>query len=168
MARPSWRARLADHLESRDVARVVYGSIIGLALVLALEAHPPTAAQTVGLILGTAVAVGLAELYSEVLATETRTRQPAGKARVRTLAGEALAVIFGAAFPAVYFLLAAFDVIGLDSAYSLAMWTGLGLICAYGYAAARLSGSGTGKALLHAAGVGLIAGALIAFKALLH
>ena len=32
---------LEQHLGSRQVAKVVYGSIIGLALVVALEAHPP-------------------------------------------------------------------------------------------------------------------------------
>src|SRR5437763_8421603 len=31
------RSWLEDHLSSRDVARVIYGSIIGLALLLALE-----------------------------------------------------------------------------------------------------------------------------------
>ena len=37
---------LEDHLGSQQVSRVIYGSIIGLALVVALEVHPPTAAQT--------------------------------------------------------------------------------------------------------------------------
>src|SRR4051794_4320384 len=64
------RDRIEAHLESRDVARVIYGSIIGLALVLALQAHPPTAARTAGLLVGSAVAVGLAELYSEVVGAE--------------------------------------------------------------------------------------------------
>jgi hypothetical protein len=34
---------LAWHLRSRQVSRVIYGAIIGLALVVALEAHPPRA-----------------------------------------------------------------------------------------------------------------------------
>src|SRR5215213_11425513 len=63
------------HLGSRQVARVIYGSIIGLALVVALEAHPPSAGAVLATLWATALAVGLAELYSDVVGTETRTRR---------------------------------------------------------------------------------------------
>src|SRR4051794_41513013 len=57
-----YRARLrraiAAHLGSRDVARVIYGAIVGLALVVGLEFHPPTAGQTIAAIAGAAVAGG--------------------------------------------------------------------------------------------------------------
>jgi hypothetical protein len=43
-----------------------------------------------------------------------------------------------------------------------------GLICAYGFIAARLSGSGAGAAALRAAAAGAIGGLLIALKSLLH
>ena len=36
---------VANHLDGRQVSRVVYGSIIGLALVVGLEAHPPGASS---------------------------------------------------------------------------------------------------------------------------
>ena len=57
-------ARLAieAHLGSSQVSRVIYGAIIGLALVLALEQHPPAPGVTIASLLATAVAVGLAEL----------------------------------------------------------------------------------------------------------
>ena len=70
----------------------------------------------------------------------------------------------GAAFPAVFFLLAAAGV--MDLAFTLSKWTGLGLIAVYGYVAARLSGSGLGG--VRAAAVGAIGSALIALKALVH
>src|SRR4051812_4467719 len=57
-----YRARLrraiAAHLGSRDVARVIYGAIVGLALVVGLEFHPPTAGQAIAAIAGAAVAGG--------------------------------------------------------------------------------------------------------------
>jgi hypothetical protein len=53
-------------------------------------------------------------------------------------------------------------------AFTLSKWTGLGLICVYGFVAGRLSGSGVGGALLHAAAVGTIGGMLILLKALVH
>lgn len=87
---------------------------------------------------------------------------------MRHTARGALAVAFGTAFPAVFFVLAAARTIELGTAFTLSKWTGLGLICGYGFLAARLAGAAVGRALLHAAVLGAIAGALIAFKALLH
>jgi uncharacterized membrane protein required for colicin V production len=162
------RRSLEAHLASRDVARVIYGSIIGLALVVALQGHPPGVGQTIAAILGTAVAVALAELYSEVVAHEAITHTPTHLNRVRQLAGEAGAVFVGVAFPAIFFLLAAIGVIERDTAYTLAKWTGVGLICAYGFLAARLSGARPLKAVVQAALVGMIGVALILLKTLTH
>jgi hypothetical protein len=156
------------HLASRDVARVIYGAIIGLALVVALDAHPPTAGQTIGAIVGTAVAVGLAELYSDVIGAEARNRRALDRAQLRASAEDVAAVTAGAGFPAVFFILAAAGAFDLDTAFTLAEWTGLGLLCGYGYLAARLAGSSAWRALLHAAAVGAIGGGLIVLKALLH
>jgi hypothetical protein len=162
-----WRA-IEAHLGSRDVARVIYGAIIGLAFVVALEQHPPTVGQTVGAIVATALAVGFAEMYSEFVGTEARERRHLGRAELRVLAADAFAVTFGAGFPALFFVLAAMGVLGVDAAFTLAKWTGLALIAAYGFVAARLAGSATGAAVLHASALAAIGGALIAAKALLH
>ena len=162
------RRAVAAHLQSHDVTRVIYGAVIGLALVVALESHPPTAGQAAGAVGGTAVAVGLAEIYSELVGAEARTRRPLRLAQVRTVWAEAAAVMFGAGFPAVFFILAAAGVFDVGLAFTLSKWTGLGLICGYGFVAGRLSGSGVGRAVLHGAAVGFIGGALIGLKALLH
>lgn len=117
---------------------------------------------------GTALAVGLAEAYSEIVGAEARTRRPVRGESVRVLILEAASVTFGAGFPALFFVFAASGAIDTDLAFTLSKWTGVGLICGYGFLAARLSGSGPGRALLHAAAVGAIGGALIALKALVH
>jgi hypothetical protein len=162
------RGALAAHLESRDVTRTIYGTVIGLALVVALASHPPTAGQSIAAIVGTALAVGLAEMYSELIGTEARERQPVHFPQVRAAARESAAVMFGAGFPALFFILAAAGVLGVGTAFTLSKWTGLGLICGYGFVAGRLSGSGVGGAILHAGAVGAIGGMLILLKALLH
>ena len=162
------RLALVSHLESTHVARVVYGAIIGLALVVALQAHPPGAGTVAALIIGTAVAVGLAELYSEIIGTETRRRRRPRREEISPLLHESVAVAFGTGFPAVFFLLALADAISADTAFNLAKWTGLGLIAFYGYCAGRLAGESTGGALVQAFTVALVGGALIAVKALLH
>ena len=123
---------LRGHLRSRSVARVVYGSIVGLALVVALEDHPATAAATAAIV-------------------ENVT-----------------AVAIGAGFPAVFFLLAATGAIELGTAFSLAKWSGLGLISFYGFAAARLGGTDLKGAVLQGVAVGAIGALVIAIKALVH
>jgi hypothetical protein len=162
------RASVLAHLGSEDVAHVIYGAIIGLALVQALKIHPPAPGVVAGSLFGSAVAVGLAEAYSELVASEARTRQPVTRARVREVLGDSGAVLFGAGFPAVFFVLAAIGAMEVRTAFRLATWTGLGLILAYGYLAARLSGSSAPAAILKSLAIGLVGLILIALKALLH
>jgi hypothetical protein len=162
------RAAIEAHLGSEQVSRVIYGAVIGLALVVALENHPPAAGVVVGSICGTALAVSLAELYSDVVGTETRTRGRVERAGLLGIAEQAGAVAFGIAFPAVFFLLAAAGAMEIATAFTIAKWTGLGLIALYGYLAGRLAGRSLPASALHGLAVGLIGGFLIAFKALLH
>jgi len=170
--RPGLRRRVRRsveaHLGSHDVAHVIYGAIIGLALVVAMQAHPPGPGATAATLLGSALAVGLAEAYSELVAADARTHRPADAPRIRGVVVEASAVVLGAGFPSVFFLLAAAGAFSVGTAFALAKWTGLGLIVGYGYLGARLSGSGVVGALAKAAAVGAIGGILIALKALVH
>jgi hypothetical protein len=161
-------AALREHLQSRQVSRVVYGAILGLAIVVGLESHPPPAGAVVATLLGTAVAVALAEMYSEVLGRETRTRRRIDRAFLRDTWDDAAAVAFGITFPAVFFVLAAAGAMNLDTAFDVAKWSGLGLIGFYGFCAARLAGEGALTALVHAASVALVGAFLIALKALVH
>ena len=119
-------------------------------------------------LVATGIAVGLAELYAEVVGTETRLRHRIDRERLGTMADDALAVLFGVSFPAVFFVLAALDVLSTDTAFRIARWSGLGLIGCYGYAAGRLAGASRLTCLLQAVAVAAIGGVLIAIKAVLH
>lgn len=167
-ARGDLRAAVEAHLGSPQVTRVVYGSIIGLALIVGLERHPPSAGVVVGSLLATALAVGLAELYSEIVGAETRERHRVARVQLRHFAVDALAVGFGIAFPCVFFVLAGVGLFELDTAFTLAKWTGVGLIGFYGFAAGRLAGAGLLAATAQGLAVAAIGGLLIALKALLH
>jgi hypothetical protein len=162
------RATLESHLGSREVARVVYGAIIGLTLVVAVEKHPPRAGVMAAWLLMTGVTVALAEVYSEVIGIETRERHRVTRHQLAHLIGQGWAVAFGVAFPAVFFLLAIPDTVELHTAFAFAKWTGLGLIGFYGYWAARFAGSPVPRALAQAAVVAVLGGFVIAFKALVH
>jgi len=162
------RRTLAAHLGSSRVSRVVYGAIIGLALLVVLELHPPAAGAVVGTLLATAFAVALAELYSELIGARTQAGLGMHAEGLGAIAGDAAAVAFGICFPAIFFVLAAFDAMDLDTAFTVAKWTGLGLIAFYGFAAARLGGAKLPRALIEALAVGAIGALLIAIKALIH
>jgi hypothetical protein len=162
------RHAIQSHLGSRQVSRVIYGSIIGLALIVALEDHPPRSAVVAGSLVATAVAVALAELYSDILGLETRKRRHLRDRELRDTVGDAAAVAFGIAFPVVFFILAAAHAIEEATAFTIAKWSGLGLITLYGLAAARLAGEGWAASVLRALAAALIGAVLIALKALLH
>jgi hypothetical protein len=162
------RRAIRSHLDSRHVARVIYGAIIGLALVVALEQHPPSSGVVAATLAGTAVAVALAELYSDFVGTVARTRRRVGGEQVRSISHEAAAVAVGIAFPAVFFVLAALGAMETPTAFTAAKWSGLGLIGLYGFGAARLAGVGLAGSVLHSVVVGGVGGMLIALKALLH
>ena len=157
-----------EHLGSNQVSRVTYGAIVGLALVVALEHESPRPAVMVATLVGTGVAVGLAELYSEVVGTEVRTRHRLERAHFREIATDVAAVSFGISFPAVFFLLSVVDVMETETSFRLAKWSGLALTGFYGYCAARLAGTGLPRALIQAAAVSLIGAFLIALKSLIH
>ena len=162
------RESLEQHLGSRQVARVVYGAIIGLALIVAVEKHPPSPAVMAIWLLGTAVAVGLAEIYSEVVGLETSSRRPVTRRDVAHMVDDALAVAFGVALPAVFFVLSALGIVEIDTAFAIATWSGIGLIGFYGFWAARFAGSDVRRALIKGALVALIGAGLILLKSLTH
>jgi hypothetical protein len=162
------RGFVATHLGSRQVSRVTYGAIIGLALLVALEAHPPAPGAVIASLLGTALAVALAEYYSELVGFETVRHRGASRVELRELGKDIGAVAFGVAFPAVFFVLAAAGVLETESAFTAAKWSGLGLIALYGFAGARLSGRSLPRSLMQAGAVALIGAMLITLKALVH
>jgi VIT1/CCC1 family predicted Fe2+/Mn2+ transporter len=159
---------LRTHLGTRQVSRVVYGAIIGLAVIVALEPHPPSSGAIVATLLGTAVAVGLAELYSDILGTEARMRRHVGRADLPEMLYDVAAVAFGVAFPVIFFVLAAAEVIERDTAFTVAEWSGLGLIGFYGFCAARLAGESVSESAFRAVCVMLVGAILILLKALVH
>ena len=127
------RRAIKAHLGSRQVPRVIYGAIIGLALVVGLEDHPPRPEVVVATILSTAVVVGLAVLYSEAIGSETRARRRIEGEDFGRIAGDVAAEAFGIGFPAVFFVLAAASAMELETAFTVAKWSGLALIGLYGF-----------------------------------
>ena|SRR5436190_17032385 len=144
---------------ARMRSRVVYGAIVGLALVVALQGHPPPPGQTAATLVATALAVAFAELFSELVTVRETTSES-----VR----EAIAVAAGAVFPAIFFVLEAAGVLGESAAYAWAKWSGVALLGVYGYGAARRAGVRQSRAVMQALCIAAVGVLLIAFKSLVH
>ena len=145
--------RIEAHLGSEQVSRVIYGAIIGMALIVVLEHHPPTAGVTTATLFATAVAVALAELYSDGSDHVLQHRTGFHREQVIEIAEDVGAVAFGIVFPGVFFLLATF---GGSRSTPRSRWrsgAGVGLITLYGYAAGRLSGESRKRSALQALAV---------------
>src|SRR4051812_1536155 len=134
------RRSVEAHLGSPDVAHIIYGAIIGLALVEALAKHPPPSGAVAATLFGSAIAVGLAEAYSELVAADARTHRPADRGRLRLVARESSAVVFGAGFPAAFFVLAAARVIPPAAALPPPEWARRRVIVGLRVLGARASG----------------------------
>ena len=147
---------------------MIYGAIIGLAVLVAIEDHPPSSLVVIGTLIGTAVAVALAEFYSDMVGSEARLRRHLKRSELRHIAADVVAVALGIAFPAVFFIPAAAHYIEEDTAFTTAEWTGVGLLGLYGFAAARLAGERTFSSALRGIAIAAIGAFLIGLKSLLH
>ena len=163
------RATIESHLGSHDVARILYGTIVGLALVLALESEAHGAGHTAAFIVIAALVVGVAELFSEAISTEARQRSRVTRTELRVLGRDAAAVVAGAGFPAIYFVLSALGLCSEDTAFTLAKWSGVILVCVYAFLAARMAGITFRRSAWHAAVAGVAGVAIVQVKsAVLH
>jgi hypothetical protein len=126
------RAKRATH--------AVYGSMIVLAAITGLDEASATANECLVAVIGIAFAVGVSEVYADVVGSTFRHgRAPTGEERIEI----AVDVTFGfaaALSPAIFFLLARFGVISVGHALNVAEWAGVGVLWFYVFAAARAAG----------------------------
>ena len=149
-------------------ARAVYGSIIALAVILALQRTQAAASEVIPAVIGSVIAASLAELYAEYIALTIRDRHHPGRVRLREELTDVAAGSVAAMLPMVPFILVAFGWIELATAYDLARWVGIGVIAAYTVLANRLAGLSTMRTFLVTTAVIAIGLSLIAIKALTH
>jgi hypothetical protein len=80
-ADPDTATNAERHLRAPRVPPVlICGAIVGLGLIVALEPEEPEAVVMAGTLVGTGIAIGLTELYSEFLGTEAAARRRVDRA----------------------------------------------------------------------------------------
>lgn len=136
------REKLRESLDGHRVAKIIYGSIIILVVLLAMEDHPPSISGVIGTVLFTGLGVALAELYSDFIGTRIRERRKLTWAERSEMTRNIGAVLIGALLPLPFFILAWLGFMGLGLAFVFAKWILIGTLLFYGYVASRLSGHG--------------------------
>jgi hypothetical protein len=142
----------------------VYGSITVLAVVTGLDEASASARQAFLGTIGAAMAVVLAEIYADMIGTTLRERRPPNREEWQEFTID-VAFGFGAAcIPAVFFLLARLDALGLGTAFALAEWAGIGVLWLYALVASRAVGHGYLRACAWAGAVTLCGVGLVELK----
>ncbi len=122
------------------VAKVIYGTIIILVVILAMEDHPPSTIGTVVTVLFAGFGVALAELYSDMIGTRIEKKRHLTWGERNHIIKNVSSVMVGAFFPVPFFILAWLGFLELKFAITLAKWTLVGVLLFYGYVASKLSG----------------------------
>jgi len=161
----SW---LEAHLATMEMANVLYGTIVGLALVLALQDDGYPSMEIVAFLIGTAIAISLAGVFSETISRQARQRAPLTRNDRQALWRETVAELAGCGFPAIFFVLAALGVMPESAAFGVSKWTGVALVCMYAFLAGRLAGQSRPHAARYAASAAVVGLGVIELKALVH
>ncbi|MGH2797510.1 MAG: hypothetical protein ACRDLO_06035 [Solirubrobacterales bacterium] len=149
-------------------ARAVYGTIIALAVIAALEGGEPAAGEVAAAVIGGVIAAQLAELYAQYLAAVIRRQRHPEIREMGTALGDSAAGTLAALVTVVPFVLGAAGAMELDTAFDVAFWAGLGLLAAYTLLANRLAGLSGLRNAVACVAVLTIGLALIALKSIVH
>lgn len=157
--------RLSPLLEHAD--RAVYILVTLVAVLVVEEQAGVPVGQAIAGAIATVLALTFAELFARQLGI--RVREERMLTRDDWMQGLEAAVVglLAAAIPIGALSLASLDAIGLDTAYNIAEWTGVGVIAGYSLYVGWRAGLSWHRAILVALSFSMIGVALIAVKALI-
>ena len=156
------------HRFADRAARAVYATIIGLAVILALEETGAGAGEVVAATVGGVIAAALAELYAAYIGAEIREQRSPSRGELLARGVDSALGTAAGLLPVVPFVLAEAGAIERATAYDVSPWLGVALLGGYTALANRLVGfTGVRNAVVTAFAVA-IGMALIALKAIVH
>ena len=128
------------NLDGHRVSKIIYGTIIILVVILAMEDHPPSHAGTVVTLLFSGLGVALAELYSDFIGTKINKRSALTWEERKEITRNVSSVMIGALLPLPLVILAWMGLISLEFAIFLDKWLLVTVLLFYGFVAAKLIG----------------------------
>lgn len=148
-----------------DIAKMVKGLIVAVAFVVVLDRTEDPAVASVGLAV-TVLAVMVGDAYALALEREIDSRQRLGRRDLGAVFRHISAIAIGATPVLVVFVLAWIGLLEADTASNLAVWGGIALLGALGFAAAHLRGERTLRSLAHGGALALIGVGVLAIESL--
>jgi multidrug transporter EmrE-like cation transporter len=142
--------------------------VIVLAVIVALDDTRVSAGDALTSTVGAALVTVFAELYADYLGATIRSgRRPTRAEERKSIRNTALGFL-AALLPAVFFVFAVLDTIELHTAFTIATWTGIGVVGTYAFVANRLAGMPILGSAFAGVGFAVLGAILVALKAIVH
>jgi hypothetical protein len=167
----SYRATeaVAPDVNKLWVARSIYGLITVLAVLEAMEHHPPSAAWRGAVILfGTTLAVALVEAYADSIAEMIARGGGLSRADMIEIGHDVAPVLIGAQGPTVVFVLAALGLFSVERAIDIAQTVAFVSLFGYGWRIGKLLHEQRHKQLISGLILVAIGGLVVGIKAAFH
>jgi hypothetical protein len=129
-----------ERLNKHQIAKVIYGSILTLVVILTLEEGAAEGIKNGIMMLLTTFAIMLAELYSDVIGSMIESKRSLTQAEWQDYVLNSAAVIVATLLPALWFFLNGLGFISHEASFRLAKWSVILLLGLYGYIASYLAG----------------------------
>ena len=146
----------------------VYGSVIVLAVMIALDDTSVRPGEAAASVIGAALATVLAELYADYLAGMIEAGRAPHGAELRESFRNAAVGLCAAILPVIFFILAGLGVMDTSTAFDAAVWTGVGVVGFYAFVANRLGGMAIPRSLFAGFAFTVLGTVLVLLKALVH
>jgi hypothetical protein len=152
-----------------SIARAIYGTILALAVVLAVSDDPDNGiGYVLGGLLATAIVFWLSHVYAEVLAEHVRSGTRSWSGDVRAALAREWPLVESAVPLAAGLLLGVVGLVSRDTAVNVAIGLGLAELFAWGFAVGRRLGQALPLAVLTGLANCALGAVLVALKGLLH
>lgn len=158
-----------DHLPSKTaVAKAIYGLITVLAVLVVMDDHPPAAWRGAVTLFGTTLAVALVDTYSETIAGMLAHQRRPSRGELRAIWHDVSPVLVGAQAPTMVLLAAAFGLLSVGLALTVAEAVAFVLLFGYGWRVGTTLHRNRLPQLLSGLGLVAIGGLIVGIKAAFH
>ena len=155
-------------ISERFVARAVYGLITVLAVLQAMELHPPDAWRGAITLFGTTLAVALIEVYAEAIGVLLGRSGRLDRQELAHMWHEAAPVMVGAQGPTVVLVLSALGLMSVETAIDIAQVVAFLTLFGYGWRIGQLLDQRWTRQVASGLILVAIGGLLVGIKAAFH
>lgn len=151
--------RPSSTLGGERASKAIYGIILISVTLIGLKAHDTDPMAIAVKIFVAAMAIVVAEVYSEILGESIRHQKALNSEERRTIVYNAMAIATVSLYPIIVFLLSKLGLYSVDTAFTIALVLNMLGLAAFGYYAIKSSGATKHQALVKGsilAGIGLI------------